>query len=80
VVIAAVAPNTPAASAASRSVNEKGMPGDIIIAVNGRPVESLPTFAAEIDRAGIDSTAELTVVRDGKERKVKVKVIDLTGK
>jgi 2-alkenal reductase len=80
VVIAAVAPNTPAASAGFKVVNSKGEPGDIIIAVNGRPVESLPTFAAEIDRAGIDSTPELTVVRDGKERKVKVKVIDLTGK
>jgi 2-alkenal reductase len=79
-VIAAVAPNTPAASAGFKTVNAKGIPGDIIIAVNGRPVESLPTFAAEIDRAGIDSTPELTVVRDGKERKVKVKVVDLTGK
>jgi 2-alkenal reductase len=81
VVIAAVAPNTPAASAGFKVANLKtGEPGDIIVAVNGRMVASLPTFAAEIDRAGIDSTPELTVVRDGKERKVKVKVVDLTGK
>jgi len=40
-------------------------------------VPSLPAFAAEIDRTGIDNAAELTVVRDGKERKVRVKVVDL---
>jgi 2-alkenal reductase len=42
-------------------------------------VESLPTFAAELDRVGIDQVAELTVVRDGKERRVKVKVVDLAS-
>jgi hypothetical protein len=42
-------------------------------------VESLPTFAAELDRVGIDKIAELTVVRDGKERRVKVKVVDLAS-
>ena len=73
-----VAPNTPAAGAGFKPANlQTGVPGDIIVAVNGRTVESLPTFAAEIDRAGIDSTPELTVMRDGKERKVKVKVVDL---
>jgi 2-alkenal reductase len=78
VVIDYVAPGTPAAGAGFKPVNRKtGEPGDIIIAVNGRVVESLPTFAAEIDRSGIDSTPELTVLRDGKERKVKVKVVDL---
>ena len=46
-------------------------------AVNGRPVEAMGTFAAELDRAGIDSTAELTVQRDKKERRVKVRVIDV---
>jgi 2-alkenal reductase len=79
VVIAAVQPNTPAAAAGLKPADLKaGVPGDIITAVNGRVIESLPTFAAEIDRAGIDSTPELTVVLDGKERKVKVKVVDLS--
>ena len=51
--------------------------GDIIVAVNGRSVEHMGTFAAELDRAGIGNVAELTVVREGKEHKVKVKVIDV---
>ena len=53
--------------------------GDVIIAVDGRAVESLPAFVAELDRAGIGQAVELTVIRDGKERRVKVKVIDVQG-
>ena len=45
--------------------------------MNDRKIESLATFAAEVDRAGVDSTAELTVLREGKEHKLKVKVVDL---
>ncbi len=44
--------------------------------MNGRPIESLPTLGAELDRVGIGEVAELTVLRDGKVRRVKVKVID----
>ena len=56
-----------------------GSLGDVIVAVNGRLVESLPTLAAELDRVGIDNVAELTLVRDGKERRARVKVIDLAS-
>ena len=79
VVIDEVAPGSPAATAGLKGLDrQRGLPGDIIIAVNGREVESLPAFAAELDRTGIDGTAELTVVRDGKERKVKAKVVDIS--
>jgi 2-alkenal reductase len=78
VVIAEVVRGTPAAEAGLRPVDRKtGEVGDVIIAVNGRPVEAMGTFAAELDRAGIDNTAELTVQREKKERKVRVKVIDV---
>jgi len=78
VVIAQVVPGTPAAQAGLKAMDTRKRDlGDVIIAVNGRLVESLPTFAAELDRAGIDNDAELTVVRDGKERRVKVKVMDI---
>jgi 2-alkenal reductase len=78
VVISDVMRGTPAAEAGLAPVDRKtGDVGDIIIAVNGRPVETIGTFAAELDRAGIDSTAELTVVRGSKERKVRVKVVDV---
>ena len=78
VVIAAVNRGSPAATAGLKAVERGGRSlGDVIVAVNNRPIESLPSFAAELDRVGIDNEAELTVVRDGKERRVKVKVVDI---
>jgi 2-alkenal reductase len=40
-------------------------------------VDTVSTFVSELDRAGIGSTVDLTVVRDDKQRRVKVQVIDL---
>jgi 2-alkenal reductase len=81
VVIASVNRGSPAAQAGLKALESQGNRvrtlGDVIVAVNGRPIESLPSFAAELDRVGIDNLAELTLVRDGKERRVKVKVVDL---
>jgi 2-alkenal reductase len=80
VVIAGISPGTPAARAGLVALDRRsGRLGDVIVAVNGRLVESLPTLAAELDRVGVDNVAELTVLRDGKERRVRVKVVDLAG-
>ena len=77
VVIADVIRNSPAAAAGLKPYNRRVQDlGDVITAVNGRPIESLPTLGAELDRVGVGEFADLTVVRDGKERRVKVKVID----
>ncbi len=77
-VVGEVLRGSPAATAGLVPVDRKtGEVGDVIIAVNGRPVEQMGTFAAELDRAGIDNVAELTVLREGKERKVRVKVVDV---
>jgi S1-C subfamily serine protease len=85
VVIAEVARNSPAAQAGLKgvTVDRRGNAtdlGDVIVAVNGRPVESLTAFISELDRVGIDQLAELTVIREGKERRVKVRVIDILGR
>ena len=78
VVIAEVGRDTPAAAAGLQPLNRRtGELGDVIVAVNGRSVETLSSFVAELDRVGIDNTAELTVRRGERERKVRVKVIDL---
>ena len=78
VVIARVNPGSPAAEAGLKALDAQGRSlGDVIVGVNNRPVEALPGFAAELDRVGINNVAELTVVRDGKERRVKVRVVDL---
>jgi 2-alkenal reductase len=78
VVLGAVGRGTPAASAGLMPYNpQSGDLGDVIVGVNGKPVETLSTFVGELERAGIASTVELTVKRGEKERKVRVKVIDL---
>jgi len=83
VVIAEVVRGSPAAQAGLKPLSQRGGNvelGDVIVAVNGRPVESLTSFIGELDRVGIDQAAELTVIRDGKERRVKVRVIDVLGR
>lgn len=78
VVIAEVDRGSPAAQAGLQALNRRsGELGDVIVAVNGRRVETLSTFVAELDRVGIDGTAELTVRRGEAERRVRVKVVDL---
>lgn len=78
VVVAEVSPGSPAAQAGLAPLNGRTRElGDVITAVNGKPVETLSGFVAELDRAGIGNTVELTVQRQGKERKVRVRVIDL---
>jgi 2-alkenal reductase len=80
VVIAQVTRGTPAAEAGLQPLNQRtGELGDVIVAVNGKPIESVSQLAAELDRTGIGNMAELTVVRGGKERRVRVRVIDLRG-
>ena len=77
-VLAEVGRGTPAAAAGLIPYNRRnGDLGDVIIGVNGRPVETLSTFVSELERAGVNNTVELTVARNERERKVRVKVIDL---
>ncbi len=78
VVIAEVQRGTPAAQAGLKPLDRKtGNLGDVIVAVNGKAVETLSSFVGELDRAGIGNTVDLTVVRDDKRRHVKLQVIDL---
>jgi 2-alkenal reductase len=77
VVVREVRRGTPAAEAGFKALSQRtGELGDVIIAVNGRAVDTLSTYFAELDRVGIGNTAELTIVRDGRERRERVRVID----
>jgi serine protease Do len=66
-LIAAVAPNSPAAKAGLK-------PGDVIIAVNGQTVKSPGDLASDI--ADIDPTgkADITYLRDGAKQDVSIQV------
>jgi 2-alkenal reductase len=78
VVLAEVGRGTPAARAGLTALDRRnGSLGDVITAVNGRKVDSVSDFVAELERAGIGATVELSVSRNERERRVSVKVIDL---
>ena len=81
VVISQIRARTPAATAGLKALARRtGELGDVITAVNGREVESLSTFIAELDRVGIGNIAELTLMREGKSRKERLQVIDTNQK
>jgi 2-alkenal reductase len=77
VVISATVRGSPAAEANLKPLSRRtGELGDVIIAVNGRQTDTFSTFVAELDRVGVGNVAELTIVRDDKERRERIKVID----
>lgn len=52
--------------------------GDVITAVNERPVRTIAEFSAALQQAGIGREVELTVVRDNRERSVTLSVMDIS--
>ncbi len=77
VVIGALVVGSPAAEAKLKPFSRRSSElGDVIVGVNGRPVETLSNFVAELDRVGIGNVAELSINRDGKNRKERLRVID----
>ena len=59
VAVAKVTPGLPAAAAGLR-------PGDVIVAVDGKPVTSAPQLVNRLDEHKVGDTIRLTVQRDGK--------------
>jgi 2-alkenal reductase len=78
VVVLGVTPGSPAGRAGIRPFNaETGEPGDIIVAANGKALESLADLVAALDEAGVGKEATLRVRRGNAERDVTMRVIDL---
>lgn len=75
VVILRVAPGSAAAHAglAGAAVTADGVvPGDVIVAVEGKPVDSVARLLARLDDFKVGDTVTVTVVREGKQRDVRV--------
>jgi 2-alkenal reductase len=78
IVIAQVVPGSTADRAGLRGIDpQAGLIGDVITRVNGRPVRTVAELAEALTEAGIGNEVELTVLRDGLERAVRVTVIDI---
>ncbi|MDW6021412.1 trypsin-like peptidase domain-containing protein [Mesorhizobium sp. BAC0120] len=78
VVIAAVAPGSPAERAGLRGFDAaSGTIGDVIIAADGEPVHRLPDLTGKLEQAGVGGKLSLTVSRNGTTRTVDVPVVDI---
>ena len=78
VIVAGVVPGSPAARAGLVGIDPAADAiGDVIIEANGEPVRRLSDLTDRLERAGPGATIDLTVMRDGNRRTVKVDVIDL---
>ncbi len=72
VLIAQVMPDTPAEKAGLQQ-------GDVVVGINGEPVETVAPFRNKIALTEPGTKIELTVVRDGKELSLGVKVEKMTA-
>lgn len=79
VPVLAVAPDSPAATAGLRGFDRAtGQPGDIIVAANGKPVESVADLATILDDVGVGNPVTLTLQRVDKSRRdIQTRIIDV---
>lgn len=78
VAILRVTPGSPAASAGLQGIrtaaNGAITPGDVIVAVDGRDVDSVARLLSRLDDYAVGDTVRLTVVRGGQRREVSVRL------
>jgi S1-C subfamily serine protease len=76
VLIFEVQPDGPAAQAGLRPTrrdeNNRIRLGDVIVALDGRPVRSMNELLDALERHQVGDTVPLTILRDGEERQVSV--------
>jgi 2-alkenal reductase len=78
VPVLGVARGSPAERAGLRPFrSDSREPGDIIVAVNGKPTPTLADLAQVLDEAGVGSEVTARVKRGDSEREVKLRVVDL---
>jgi len=79
VVVQEVVPASPAARAGLEGLRRaRGggfFLGDLIVAVNGKRVQSMDEMTHIFEQQGVGATVELTVVRRGQERTIKMPLV-----
>jgi S1-C subfamily serine protease len=79
VVVVRTMPGSPAEQAGSRGVDPRtGVLGDVIVAVDGKPVHNLANLTDQLEQAGVGKTVELSIKRGGATTSVKMQVADIT--
>lgn len=78
VIVVRTAPGSPAERAGIRGVNfSTGAVGDIITAVEGKPVRRLADLTDALEQAGAGKTVRITVKRGSDTRDVNVAIVDI---
>lgn len=78
VVVAGVAPGSPAVRAGLMGVDRRaGAIGDVIVAADGKPVRHLTDLTDALEAHGVGQTVSLTINRAGATRRVEVTIADI---
>ena len=78
VIIVDVMPGGPAEQAGISGLGrDRRSLGDVIVAVDGRPIRTVAALADALERVGIGGSASLSVMRAGRVREVTVAVADI---
>jgi 2-alkenal reductase len=78
IVVADVAPGSPAERAGLRGIDmAAGLVGDVIVEAEGEPLRRLAELTGRLERIGPGGSVNLTVRRGGQERRVDVGVVDI---
>jgi 2-alkenal reductase len=78
VVVVQTAPGSPAAQAGLQGVNvSTGQLGDVIVAANGNAIRKLSDLTDAIEEVGVGKSVEITALRDGGKRTLKMTVADI---
>jgi 2-alkenal reductase len=78
VAVIRTVPGSPAERAGLRGANlQAGQLGDIIVGVNGKPVQRLAELTELLEQAGVGSTVQLEILRGGSRTTVAVEVTDI---
>jgi S1-C subfamily serine protease len=73
-------PNSPAERAGLQGVDvDAGTVGDVIVAVDGKPVRRLSDLIDQLERVRVPGKIQLTVQRGGASRTISVEVVDVSG-
>jgi 2-alkenal reductase len=77
VIIVRTVPGSPAAPA-GRVDTARGVLGDVIVGVDGKPIHQLSDLSEELEQAGIGKTVQIEINRDDSKMTVSLQVADVS--